>query len=117
MRFASILSDQKDPFIAGLLSTQILLETAFDVDALVCATDQIAIGALHALSDAGVDVPGKVAVTGFDDIPAASQFIPPLTTIHQPFAEMVQRAFQAIIDPYRPATVLSKGKLVARQTA
>ena len=74
-------------------------------------------GALHALADAKVDVPGEVAVTGFDDIPAASQFIPPLTTIHQPFAEMVQQAFQAVIEPSRPTTVLSKGKLITRQTA
>jgi DNA-binding LacI/PurR family transcriptional regulator len=80
-------------------------------------TDQIAMGALHALSDAGIDVPGKVAVTGFDDIPAASQFIPPLTTIHQPFEEMVQRAFEAVIESSRPTTVFSKGTLVARQTA
>ena len=117
MRFASILSDQKDPFTAGLLSTQNLLETTLDVDALVCATDQIAMGSLHALANAKVDVPGAVAVTGFDDIPAASQFIPPLTTIHQPFAEMVQQAFQAVIEPSRPTTVLSKGKLITRQTA
>lgn len=117
IRFTSILSDQKDPFTAGFTATQNLLAEALDVDTLVCATDQIAMGALHALADAGIEVPGEVAVTGFDDIPAASQFIPPLTTIHQPLAEMVQRAFQAIIEPSHSTTVFSKGKLVARQTA
>jgi LacI family transcriptional regulator len=117
IQFTSILSDRKDPFTTGFLSTQNLLEKGLVVDALVCATDQIAMGALHALFDAGINVPEEVAVTGFDDIPAASQFIPPLTTIHQPLEEMVQRAFQAVIEPSSATAVFSKGKLVVRQTA
>jgi len=116
MRFTSVLSEQKDPFTAGLLATRNLLKTALDADALVCATDQIAMGALHALDDAGVDVPGQVAVTGFDDIPSASQFIPPLTTVHQPFAKMVQQAFQAIIESLPPQKVCFPGKLIPRET-
>ncbi len=116
LQFASVLSEQKDPFTAGLLATRNLLKTALDTDALVCATDQIAMGALHALDDAGIDVPGQVAVTGFDDIPSASQFIPPLSTVHQPFAEMVQLAFQAIIEPSRPQVFFSPGKFIVRGT-
>jgi len=116
MRFTSVLSEQKDPFTAGFLATQNLLKTALDTDALVCATDQIAMGALHALDDAGVDVPGQIAVTGFDDIPSASQFIPPLTTVHQPFAKMVQQAFQAIIESPPPQKVCFPGKLIPRET-
>jgi len=116
MRFTSVLYEQKDPFDAGLQATKQLLETALDAVALVCATDQIAMGALHALDDAGIDVPGQVAVTGFDDIPAASQFIPPLSTVHQPFAEMVQQAFQAIMEPSRPQAILFPGELVVRRT-
>jgi LacI family transcriptional regulator len=108
--------DEADPFTAGRLGVQKLLEKTFDSDALVCATDQIAMGALHALSEAGIDVPGKVAVTGFDDIPAASQFMPPLTTIHQPFEEMVQRAFRIFMETSCPETELFRGTLVARET-
>jgi DNA-binding LacI/PurR family transcriptional regulator len=52
-------------------------------DAIVAASDLIAIGALRALQESGVDVPRQVAVVGFDDIPAASLTNPPLTTVMQ----------------------------------
>jgi DNA-binding LacI/PurR family transcriptional regulator len=52
-------------------------------DAIVAASDLIAIGALRALQESGIDVPRQVAVVGFDDIPAASLTNPPLTTVMQ----------------------------------
>ena len=48
--------------------------------AIVTATDQIAIGALHAAHAMGVNVPGQVSIVGFDDIPMAQFTAPPLTT-------------------------------------
>jgi DNA-binding LacI/PurR family transcriptional regulator len=52
-------------------------------DAIVAASDLIAIGALRALQEHRIDVPGAVSVVGFDDIPAASLANPPLTTVVQ----------------------------------
>jgi len=52
-------------------------------DAIVAASDLIAIGALRALQESGIDVPRQVGVVGFDDIPAASLTNPPLTTVMQ----------------------------------
>jgi DNA-binding LacI/PurR family transcriptional regulator len=52
-------------------------------DAVVAASDLIAIGALRALQETGIEVPRQVAVVGFDDIPAASLTNPPLTTVMQ----------------------------------
>ena len=52
-------------------------------DAIVCASDLIALGAMRALAEAGRRVPGDVAVTGFDDILAAGLANPPLTTVTQ----------------------------------
>ncbi|MGH8240598.1 MAG: substrate-binding domain-containing protein, partial [Steroidobacteraceae bacterium] len=52
-------------------------------DAIVAASDLIAIGALRALQERRIDVPGAVSVVGFDDIPAASLANPPLTTVMQ----------------------------------
>jgi DNA-binding LacI/PurR family transcriptional regulator len=51
-------------------------------DAIVCASDRLAIGAIQWLHQHRLRVPTDVAVTGFDDIPEAAFTIPPLTTVH-----------------------------------
>ncbi|MFI9358236.1 LacI family DNA-binding transcriptional regulator [Streptomyces lydicus] len=61
-------------------------------DAVVCANDLIAAGALQRLRQLGADVPGEVAVTGFDDIPLAGLADPALTTVRQPLAELAAEA-------------------------
>lgn len=58
--------------------------------ALVCACDEVAIGVLHELRVAGVDVPGRVSVIGVDDHPHAA--LHDLTTIAQPVAEQAELA-------------------------
>jgi DNA-binding LacI/PurR family transcriptional regulator len=52
-------------------------------DAIVCASDLIGLGAMRALQEAGLSIPGDVAVTGFDDILSAGLANPPLTTVTQ----------------------------------
>jgi DNA-binding LacI/PurR family transcriptional regulator len=52
-------------------------------DAIVCASDLIGLGAMRALQEKGLRIPGDVAVTGFDDILAAGLANPPLTTVTQ----------------------------------
>ena len=54
------------------------------VSALVAANDYMALGALDALRERGVSVPGDIAVTGFDDVDAGKCAVPPLTTVRQP---------------------------------
>ncbi|MGW7636941.1 LacI family DNA-binding transcriptional regulator [Streptomyces decoyicus] len=61
-------------------------------DALICANDLIAAGALQRLRQLGADVPGEVAVTGFDDIPLAGLADPALTTVRQPVGELAAEA-------------------------
>jgi DNA-binding LacI/PurR family transcriptional regulator len=68
---------------SGFQAASELRARGVEFDAIVCASDLIAIGALRALQDAGIEVPRQVAVTGFDDIPAASLTNPPLTTVMQ----------------------------------
>lgn len=60
--------------------------------ALLCASDELAFGALRAVSDAGLATPADVSVTGFDDVPDAKHADPPLTTVRQPLAEKGRRA-------------------------
>jgi len=71
-----------------------LMKRGLSFDAIVAASDLIAIGAMRALQERHVDVPGKVSVVGFDDIPAASLANPPLTTVMQD----TRRAGIALVD-------------------
>ena len=68
---------------AGFDAAQTLLARGLPFDALFAASDLIAIGALHALKQAGLRVPEDVAVVGFDGTPMARFCNPPLTTVVQ----------------------------------
>jgi DNA-binding LacI/PurR family transcriptional regulator len=67
------------------------------VTAVFCANDQMAIGVLRALTEAGRAVPREVSVVGFDDIPEAPYLLPPLTTVRQDFAELGQHSMQLLV--------------------
>jgi DNA-binding LacI/PurR family transcriptional regulator len=65
-----------------------LLNTDPNFTALVVGNDQMALGAIHALTEYGLRVPEDVSVVGFDDIPEAAFYRPPLTTIRQDFSQL-----------------------------
>ena len=67
------------------------------VSAVFVANDQMGLGLLAALHRAGLDVPGDVSVVGFDDLPEAPYFNPPLTTVRQDFAELGRRGVQLLL--------------------
>lgn len=67
----------------GYAAARRLLESGAEFDAVFTGSDLIAIGAMRALVEAGLSIPGDVALVGFDDIPAAQQTNPPLTTMMQ----------------------------------
>jgi DNA-binding LacI/PurR family transcriptional regulator len=69
-----------------------------EVTAVFCANDQMALGVLRALAEAGRPVPGAVSVVGFDDLPEAAYFSPPLTTVRQDFDELGRRALRLLIE-------------------
>jgi DNA-binding LacI/PurR family transcriptional regulator len=88
-----------------------------EATAVVAGNDQLALGLIHGLSDRGVAVPGGVSVTGFDDIPEAAHSLPPLTTVHQDFAEVGRRAVAALVsslDGAAPAVSSVTPRLVVR---
>ncbi len=81
---------------SGDIGMRRLLEGAPDIEALFASNDQMALGALRAARGAGRRVPEDLAVVGFDDIPEAAYFHPPLTTIRQDLQKMGTLAVQLV---------------------
>jgi DNA-binding LacI/PurR family transcriptional regulator len=98
-----------------------LLAAAPDLDAVFAASDLTAIGAIGVLTEHGLDVPGRVAVVGFDDVREAGLSRPPLTTVRQPIEQLGRTMAHVLLDringrPSERATVLPV-KLVRRASA
>ncbi|MGW0943592.1 LacI family DNA-binding transcriptional regulator [Streptomyces sp. NPDC002623] len=66
--------------------------------AVFVANDQMALGVLRALREAGVRTPQDVAVVGFDDIPESEFFAPPLTTVRQDFSTVGRRGIALLLE-------------------
>ncbi|NLC65687.1 MAG: LacI family transcriptional regulator [Clostridium sp.] len=71
----------------GYNGINVILESS-EIDAVFCASDEIAMGAINALRDKGISVPDDVDVIGFNDIDLAAIFYPKITTISQPMYDM-----------------------------
>jgi DNA-binding LacI/PurR family transcriptional regulator len=130
--YKAALKDAGLPLHAGLhvdaISTEAsghdaaikLMRRDIPFDALVCASDLIAIGAIRALQEAGRRVPDDVAVTGFDDILAARFVNPPLTTVVQDARAAGERLVDTLIALIRnePATsAVLPARLVVRASS
>jgi len=92
------------------------------VDGLFCYNDDMAVGALKALSEAGIRVPEDVRLVGFDNLPI-SEYLPcPLTTVAQPVSDIAESAVQMcrrrLKDPgSKPQRLIFPASLVVRETA
>jgi LacI family transcriptional regulator len=89
--------------------------------AIACANDQTALGVVYALLQHGLDVPGDVAVTGFDDIPVARHLRPQLTTVRQPIQELGATAFEVLHSMindagHAPRNIVLPTRLIARES-
>lgn len=68
-----------------------------DANAVFVANDHMALGLLCAMREVGRRVPGDLSVVGFDDLPEAAIFSPPLTTVHQDFGELGRHAIDVVV--------------------
>lgn len=82
----------------GYVPMKQLLEKTREFTAVFCFNDIAAIGAIRALSEAGLKVPEDVSVVGFDDIQSAAFCTPSLTTVRQPLNEMGKRGARILLD-------------------
>jgi DNA-binding LacI/PurR family transcriptional regulator len=83
---------------SGIAATRELCETRpRRFDAILAASDTMALGAMDALAELGIRVPEDVAVVGFDDVVEARFASPPLTTVRQPLYEQGARATESVL--------------------
>jgi LacI family transcriptional regulator len=97
-----------------------------EIDGVFACNDQMALGALKAARQLGRQVPKDLVIVGFDDIPEAAYFYPPLSTVRQDMVELgrlaVRELSQAIEsdrkgDPFSPKTVLLQPELIVRESS
>lgn len=92
------------------------LASRHDCTAVFAANDRMALGLLRALHERGRKVPEDVSVIGFDDIPGAGSFLPPLTTVHQGFAEVGRCCVEGALRQMRHDTTEHGTTLVPRSS-
>lgn len=99
----TLQQDAEWSITGGAQAIQELLAARIDFDAVLCFTDSLAMGAVHALHEFGVRVPQDVLVTGFDDVEHAAHLWPGLTTVgfdHRAYAEAaIELLVSRIQDP------------------
>ncbi|MFN8594751.1 MAG: LacI family DNA-binding transcriptional regulator [Anaerolineae bacterium] len=124
---ASLVADGDWSAQSGAQAMKTLLAREPHIDAVFACSDQIALGALGALHQAGRRVPHDVAIVGFDNIPESAFFWPPLTTVYQQLTDVgclaVEKLHQMIewqrkAEPGEPpeATILTP-ELIVRQSS
>jgi DNA-binding LacI/PurR family transcriptional regulator len=97
-----------------------LLTDQPNLTALLCMNDRMAMGAIQYATEIGLRVPGDLTITGYDDIPTAAFFSPPLTTVSQRAPEQGQAAARMlfeVLDGGTPDPVILPPRLVVRQSS
>ncbi|SMC63377.1 LacI family DNA-binding transcriptional regulator [Novosphingobium sp. B1] len=92
-----LVRDGEFDFDSGTRGGQALLDLPNRPTAIFASNDDMAAGVLAIAHDRGISVPGELSVAGFDDTTLARTVWPPLTTIHQPMAELARTATEILI--------------------
>lgn len=105
----------------GFAATRRLLDLEAPPTAIFAANDEMAFGAIDAVASRGLKVPADVSVVGFDDISTASHVFPRLTTMHQPYEALAERAVQEVVEmiegrPPAAARIAFDTELVVRDS-
>jgi DNA-binding LacI/PurR family transcriptional regulator len=85
------------------------------VTAVFAANDQMALGVLRAMHEAGREIPGEVSVVGFDDVPESPYFTPPLTTVRQDFIEVGSRTLRVLVRAIESGEPAARGARLATE--
>ena len=97
---------------SGKLAMQKLIESTEDLDAVFVLSDEMAIGVMRAVKEAGLSVPHDISILGFDGITVGKYLNPTLATVSQPITEIGLQSAQALLhlmkgESVKPLTLLS----------
>lgn len=106
---------------SGYKTTERLINSGVPFDGIVCLNDQLAIGAVSALSTHDIAIPDAVQVIGFDDIEESGYLQPPLTTVDSSLGWMAKTAVDRLLGQIRgeitqPETLRTFSEIIARKT-
>jgi LacI family transcriptional regulator len=107
-------------FASGMSAADQLLTLPERPTAIFACNDEMAAGVAWTAHRLGIAIPDELAIAGFDDSPLAERVFPPLTAVHQPVAEMAERAAELLSvamrssGPFRPEDELFAFELIER---
>lgn len=106
---------------SGYKATEKLINAGVPFDGIVCLNDQLAIGAVSALSTYDIAIPDMVQVIGFDDIEESGYLQPPLTTVDSSLKWIAKTAVERLLGQIRgditqPETLRTDSEIIARRT-
>ncbi|MBR4598089.1 MAG: LacI family DNA-binding transcriptional regulator [Opitutales bacterium] len=113
----SLNSICENDMLAGADLVETLLKKGDLPDALVCASDVIAMAAIKRFSESGVKVPNDILITGFDDISTAACFMPSITSYRQSVEYAAQKAFYAVAKGQGNGHFDCEGSLIIRASS
>jgi LacI family transcriptional regulator len=109
-----------DDYAGGRRAVQQLFASRFRPTAILCVNDFMAVGVLRELRDMGIDVPGQVSVTGFDNITLSEVVYPALTTLHIPRDQIGRQIFNSLTAQKQPSKaeqeIIFTPELVVRES-
>lgn len=118
--FVSVTFEAPLSVAGGAGAVRELINQSTQYDALLCLSDVMAFGALNELHRLGLSVPEDISVMGIQDLPAASDTHPRLTTVHLPVKQMGRQAAEGIaswvVDQMRPDPIEVKSTLIQRES-
>ncbi len=97
---------------SGYEAAKALLDAGELGTAVFVANDQMALGALRAITEQGARVPEDVSVVGFDDVDDAANFRPPLTTVRQHFDRLGTQAVIALLENHAEGSGVTSSRTV-----
>jgi LacI family repressor for deo operon, udp, cdd, tsx, nupC, and nupG len=104
---------------SGQAAAAPLLGLASAPSAILCISDEMAIGAINAAKARGIKVPQQLSIMGFDNSPFAETYDPPLSTVHQPFDSIGRNAMSLLLQLLQgkasvPETIILPTRLIER---